>query len=117
MALGDSIYIGTSSGAAIVAVGAYVGPKIEQWWARRRDNADLMDGRPEAPGIPALPPIGTRLSSTEKKVDALTLNLAALTLNVGDLDTKVDAVLAQFKPNGGDSMRDKVNELVKAKEA
>lgn len=112
MALGDNIYIGTSSGAAVVAAWAYFAPRVRGFFQARRDNADLLEGRPEAPGIPALPPMGTRVASTEKKVDALTLNVAALTLNVGDLDSKVDEILAQFKPNGGNSMRDKINVLV-----
>lgn len=116
MALSDTlITIGTSL-AGGVALTAYVGPKVKDWRQARRDESDLIDGRPEAPGIPALLPMGTRLVRVEKKQDAMTLNLAALTSNVGDLDDKVDQVLAQFKPNGGNSMRDKVNELVNAKD-
>lgn len=117
MAVSDTIYIGTASGASIIAVWTYFAPKVDKYFQDRRDNADLLEGRPEAPGIPALPPIGTRVQSTEKKVDALTLNLAALTMNVGNLDDKVDKVLAQFSKNGGDSMRDKIDVLVDAKDA
>lgn len=116
MSLSDTlITAGTclGGGAALMAL---LGPKVKAWRQGRRDEAELLDGRPEAPGIPALLPIGTRVARIEKKQDAMTLNLAALTSNVGDLDSKVDQVLAQFKPNGGNSMRDKVNELVEAKD-
>ncbi|MEM0142415.1 MAG: hypothetical protein QXL94_00470 [Candidatus Parvarchaeum sp.] len=71
----------------------------------------LFTGREPAPGIPEILPLGERLENLEQSINTLHDQSKANNNAIRQLDQKLDKIMKEFSPNGGNSLRDKINQL------
>lgn len=109
--MADVVTIVETAGTAVAATAA-VGGALSRRFIKAHDTRVLDDlflhGRSAAPGLPEILPAGDRLSSVEVGVQAA--NRKIDTAN-SKLDTLVGEVSFQLRPNGGDSIRDKIEQI------
>ena len=99
--------IGSTAAATAAVFGAAWRPVIRRHDQRVNDDA-FLHGVAARPGIPGLLPAGERLSAVEVGVQRANDKIDRAN---GKLDTLVGEVEFQLHRNGGDSLRDKVEQI------
>jgi len=103
-----------STAAAVTMVTAIAAVVWRPAMARhdtRVANELFLNGVKARPGFVAVSPAGARLAAVEARLESVTEKLDANSVVLDRLAAEIATVVAEVHPNGGGSLRDKVDQI------
>ncbi len=97
-------------GASVLLLGLIWRPLMDRHDKKEADEV-LLHGSKPLPGIAAIAPLGERLHHVETTLEALSQQVQLASGKIDDISGQLEVIIKEFKPNGGNSMRDRIDSL------
>lgn len=98
-------------GTAFLGLVAVIGRKGFKGARRVAHFLNDFNGTPARPGVDAQPGVMARLQRLDENQGAANLSRAAITRRLDDMQPKVNRIHYEMRPNGGDSINDKIDRV------